>query len=107
MSQSKRKDNQEFPDLKYPNFSTSGGDARSSDPLEKAGQGGENGSIFTDWTDIKWNFKKATAIGTSLAIPYLLIILATFLVGMKLIAEILLIVFVLILSLFGFVRWFK
>jgi hypothetical protein len=109
MSPSKRKDNQEFPNLKYPDFSksqrTSRG-ARNAIPLKGIGKK-KKGRIGTDWKDIDWTDKKIVIVSLFLGTPYLISILVTFWLGMKVIAGILLFALLCVGLIFAFLNWWN
>jgi hypothetical protein len=103
MTKPKRTQKEEFPDLKLPKFSSSSRKSigRESDPLANSKRGG----IGTDWEDIKWTPTKIVAVSVSLALPYLILMLVTYVLGMKIITAILLGIIILMIVLFVFVRW--
>lgn len=107
MTKPQRRNNQEFPDLKYPtarksqnSISTSG----ASDPLSKAGRG-KGRAIETNWADIDWTPRKIAIVSICLGTPYLSLILVTFLVGMKVITGLLLFILIVFISLVVFLSW--
>ncbi len=106
MTKPKRNHKEEFPDLKFPKFSSSSRKSigRESDPLANSGKGGRGG-ISTDWEDVNWTPTKIVVVSISLAFPYLILMLVTYVLGMKIITAILLGIIILMILLFVFVRW--
>jgi hypothetical protein len=107
MTKSQRRSNQEFPDLKYPTARKGQNTIRmpgGSDPLALAGKAGR-GSVETNWADINWTPRKIAIVSLCLGTPYLLLILITFLLGMKVITGLLLFILGIFVSLFAFLNW--
>jgi hypothetical protein len=107
MTKSKRRRNEEFPDLKYPTARKSQNTIKmpgASDPLANAGRAGR-GSIETNWADIDWNPQKIAIVSLCLGTPYLILILVTFLLGMKVVTGLLVFILMLFVAMFAFLGW--
>jgi hypothetical protein len=108
-SQPQRRKSQEFPDLKYPTARKSQNTIRmpnGSDPLALAGKSGR-GSVETNWADINWTFRKIAIVSLCLGTPYLILILVTLALGMKVITGVLLFILGIFISLFAFLNWWS
>jgi hypothetical protein len=109
MPKSQRRKSQEFPDLKYPTARKSQNTIRmpgASDPLELAGRSGR-ASVETNWADINWTPRKIAIISFCLGTPYLLLILVTFVLGMKVVTGLLVFILGIFISLFAFLNWWS